>query len=154
MTACNCEGPTFIGAVNLGAYSSCYLPDGTTHPLRVQYTIFEDQKETKIFKGYACKQWNRGQKIESFFFGGTDTTEINYPLTVSSEECWKMIQTGVCGQNHMIKDGIVTKFEQVPSAQYQFLHTVTKVVLNCFLEEMTFVSVSKLSCLQCVWEAS
>jgi hypothetical protein len=54
-------------------------------------------------KGKFFKAWTK-KKIEGFHFGGFDTVFSSEIKHLSENDCWRMQQTKLCGENKMIEN--------------------------------------------------
>lgn len=139
MTACDCRKPQMLGTINLTRFNRCsYVPKKVTHDGLVAYEIFQLRKQSNKISGYACRQRNVGQKVREFWTGSTDHQSFENAINLGSADCWRMIQTSLCGMNPMSRQGNIWKFEASPNVNPQWLHTIQEEMPNCYFEKISF----------------
>lgn len=94
MVACDCSQPRLLGTIDLTRFSRCGLPPKKVqHDGMASYEVFQVDKQSKKFDGYACRQRTVGMKVQSFWTGSTDHQPYEYPVSLGAADCWRLVQT-------------------------------------------------------------
>ena len=137
---CNCTEPQRKGIIDLGHLKLCNEPAIAVEPVPVSYDVIQIKGQEHQFSGYHCHSRRRGKKVDSFFFGGIDTQNIDEILPVSPDACWAMVTTNTCHGELMTVEGQSANYDYVPAAQWRYLRTTEITAINCHYQKVTLQS--------------
>ena len=116
ITVCDCKSPKYIGIMDTETPAYC-RPKMETDPIIADYTFFIKEEPHMSWEGYICKAWLKKKTIDGFFFGGYDTVFYSEMQHLSENECIRMQQTKLCGENKMIEDENQYVFTSEPTGE-------------------------------------
>lgn len=140
-TVCDCTQPKVSGLIDTRIPDYCSL-DQSLQPKakNVTYTLLTTSKGEISWKGYSCATWTHTKRIEgSFWVGSFDTTFDKKTVLLNDAECWNMVHEQKCAGNMMTRDGSVLQYVDPPKGDGKWYSTVEHTVLNCVIQEITFV---------------
>lgn len=112
MTACDCRKPSSMVVISFTRFSECDMPAKEIgQESSVAYTIFQHRHLSAKLDVFACKRWVTKTKVETFWDFSTDHQSISNVVLLAAEDCAKMTETSMCGQNNMLRMGRAWKFK-------------------------------------------
>ena len=111
-------------------------PKIETDPIIADYKFFIKEEPHMSWEGYVCKAWLKKKTIDGFFFGGYDTVFYSEIQHLSENECIRMQQTKLCGENKMIKDENQYVFTSEPIGEGVWMQKETFQAENCILQKI------------------
>ena len=144
ITVCDCKTPQYIGIMDTETPAYC-RPKIETDPIIADYTFFIKEEPHMSWEGYVCKAWLKKKTIDGFFFGGYDTVFYSEIQHLSEDDCIRMQQTNICGENKMTEDGNQYVFTSEPTGEGVWMQTETFKAENCMLQKI----ISKKDCSAC-----
>ena len=122
VTTCDCTKPIhkrFVHFQDYGCHSDKPLqPERTT-----DHMVYSYEEETIQFPGYICSMWYREAEVEGGVIYGTKTVLYGREsMNTSPEECWKMKEFKMCGEQQMKQHSIDTwGWEAQPSQEVTWM---------------------------------
>ena len=135
ITVCDCKAPQYIGIMDTETPAYC-RPKIETDPIIADYTFFIKEEPHMSWEGYVCKAWLKKKTIDGFFFGGYDTVFYSEIQHLSEDDCIRMQQTKLCGENKMTEDGNQYVFTSEPTGEGVWMQTETFKAENCMLQKI------------------
>ena len=146
ITICDCQQTEVVGLMDIKQPSYCNSEIKKKQPIVDRYNFYITEQPHTKWKGHLCMAWVKERKITGYFFGSYDTIDTMRILTLSAEECRKMMFTHECDGNAMKETKANTfAYTASPHGEGSWMRTVTYSVKNCVVQEVTL----KRDCLNC-----
>lgn len=133
---CDCTGSKLIGILKTDDYDCEKVYQGSSESEIVEYAVYTTKEQEQTIIGYTCAVWTSTRSVESFFFGGTDTTFTKTTNLLSREECWELINYKSCDGRPMVQAGRKWSSLSEPEGVGEWFRRIKYHAQSCIVQEI------------------
>ena len=139
VTTCNCTKPQHKGFIQFQENGCQQTLLNLQAEKTTGHIIYSYEEGLIQFPGYICSMWYRQAEVTGGVIYGTKVVKYGRQAKETTpEECWKMKEFKLCGEQLMNAQSSDTwRWDAEPSQDVTWMGHVTNSELNCLLEEVT-----------------